>query len=363
MNNQCMQPSSQISLGGRSIGDGNPVFLVFEAGPTHDGLVTAKKLVTLAAQAGADAVKFQLVDPDRLVSDKKQLFAYNVLVDKESGRTEPVEEPLYDILCRRTLTRDEWAELKAHCDAEGIVFFSTATFRDEVDFLKELGCETIKVCSGDVDYLQLIDYCARTGACIQLDTGNATLGDVERAVDTALAAGNDKLIVHNCPSGYPARLESINLRLIPTLKRMFGCPAAYSDHTPGWEMDIAAVALGANLVEKTITLDRMTPSVEHLFSLEPDDMRAFVQSIRDVEKALGYSRRVMRPEERRKALAVRRSMVVSRDVKSGETVTEDNVDFARPGYGIRPEMSGMAMGRAFRRDMAKGQVINVNDLE
>jgi len=361
--NAVMQPSSQINLGDKTIGDGNPVFLVFEAGPTHDGLETAKKLVSLAAEAGADAVKFQLVDPDRLVSDKKQLFAYNVLEDKETGRTRPVEEPLYDILCRRTLTRDEWAELKAHCDAEGIVFFSTATFHDEVDFLQELGCETIKVCSGDVDYLQLIEYCARTGACIQLDTGNATLGDVERAVDAALSTGNDRLIVHNCPSGYPARLDSINLRLIPTLKRMFGCPAAYSDHTPGWEMDIAAVALGANLVEKTITLDRMTPSVEHLFSLEPDDMRAFVQSIRDVEKALGYGRRVMRPEERQKALAVRRSMVAARDVKAGDVLAEDNVDYSRPGYGIRPEMSGLVMGRKFRRDLAQGEMIALSDLE
>jgi sialic acid synthase SpsE len=350
-------------LGGKTVGDGSPVFVVFEAGPTHDGLETAKELVSLSAQAGADAIKFQLVDPDRLVSDKQQFFSYEVLEDAENGATRTVSEPLYDILCRRTLASDEWRELKAHCDELGVVFFSTATFVDEVDFLAGLGCETVKVCSGDVDYLQFIEYCARTGMSIQLDTGNATLGDVERAADAALDAGNDKLIIHNCPSGYPARFESINLRMIPTLKTMFGCPVAFSDHTPGWEMDIAAVALGANLVEKTITLDRRTPSVEHIFSLEPEDMRAFVKSIRDLEKALGSTRRLMDQKERRKALAVRRSMVTARDVKQGEAVDEQTVDFARPGFGIRPVFADLAAGKKFRRDLPKGSLIDLMDLE
>ncbi|MBU0482010.1 MAG: N-acetylneuraminate synthase family protein [Proteobacteria bacterium] len=358
-----MQPSKHIRLGEKQIGEGFPVFIVFEAGPTHDGIDTAKKLVEEAAKAGADAVKFQLVDPVRLVPDRKQLFSYQILEERGGEAMRTVTEPLYDILSRRTLTREQWADVKAYCDSLGIVFFSTATFKDEVEFLAELGCESIKICSGDVDYLQFIDYCARKNVSLQFDTGNATLGDVERAVDVALAAGNDKLIVHNCPSGYPARLESINLRMILTLKTMFDCPVAFSDHTPGWEMDIAAVALGANLVEKTITLDRSTPSVEHLFSIEPKEMQQFVSHIRDLEVALGHPRRIMSDEERKKASAVRRSMIVSHDLNPGDVITEECIDFARPGFGIRPEMSHLILGRRLKKEIKAGSFVGLDDID
>jgi N,N'-diacetyllegionaminate synthase len=358
-----LEPVNAFSISNKRIGDGEPVFIVMEAGPTHDGLDTAKRLVAEAAGAGADAVKFQMVDPDRLVADKTLMFSYRILVNRSTGDMESRSEPLYHILKQRTLTRDEWRELKAFCDDLGIAFFSTATFQDEVDFLVEMGCDSIKICSGDVDYYQLIEYCATKGLSIQLDTGNAVLGDVERAVDVVLGAGNNRIIIHNCPSGYPARLESINLRLIPTLKTVFGCPVAFSDHTPGWEMDIAAVALGADLVEKTITLDRTTPGVEHCFSLEPDDMKRFVQSIRSIETALGSRRKVMTTEEKHKAQAVRRSAVVSRDVSAGESVSMDCISFARPGYGIKPDSICHFLNRKFRRDIQAGSMISPHDID
>jgi sialic acid synthase SpsE len=280
-----------VTINGRRIGEGERCFITFEAGPTHDGFDTALKLVEYAAAAGADAVKFQIVDPGRLCSDKGQMFEYQT-VDC-AGVVSTVREPIHDILCRRCMPRDQWRTLKARCDELGLIFFSTATFFDEVDFLEELGCQTLKICSGDVDFPQLIEYAARRGFCMQLDSGSATLAEVERAVDIVLATGNDKIIVHNCPSGYPARLESINLEFIRTLKRVFGFPVAFSDHTPGFEMDIAAVAMGANMIEKTITLDRTTPSVEHMFSLEPHEMARFVHTIREVEAAMQGRRRVM----------------------------------------------------------------------
>jgi N,N'-diacetyllegionaminate synthase len=357
-----IKPADKVVLGSKSIGDGEPVFIVMEIGPTHDGLSTAKKLVSEAARAGADAVKFQMVDPDRLVSDKGMMFSYQVIVDRKTGEMAHRSERLYDILKRRTLEKDEWRELKSFCDDSGIAFFSTATFKDEVDFLMELGSESIKICSGDVDHFSLIKYCAQKGLIIQLDTGNAILSDIEHAVDVILLEDNNNIIIHNCPSGYPARLESINLRLIPTLKTVFGCPAAFSDHTPGWEMDIAAVALGADLVEKTITLDRATPSVEHCFSLEPHEMAGFVQSIRSIEKAMGSQRKTMTTEETRNALAVRRSMVVSRDVMAGEEVTMDCIDFARPGYGIRPDMTSFILNKRFKRNIKARSMVNLDDI-
>ncbi|MBA1329761.1 N-acetylneuraminate synthase, partial [Candidatus Endoriftia persephone str. Guaymas] len=225
-----------VRIGNRYIGDDHPCFITFEAGPTHNGLEMAKRLVKHAAEAGADAVKFQIFDPERLVADKKMPFSYEILVDRESGRLQRVEEPLYEILHRRCLSRDEWRELKRYSDSLGLAFFSTASFEEDIDLLVELGCDSIKIASGDINHHPLLRYAARTGLCLQLDTGSATLGEVETAVDLILTEGNEQIIIHQCPSGYPARLNSINLNIIPTLKRLFPFPAAFSDHTPGWEM-------------------------------------------------------------------------------------------------------------------------------
>ena len=351
----------QIPFGKRMVGDGNPVFIVFEAGPTHEGIESAKALVDCAAKSGADAIKFQIVDPVRLVPDKNQMFSYEILIDKETGERRKKTEPLYDILMRRYLTFDQWKDVKAYCDKLGIVFFSTVTFKDEVDFLNDIGAQTIKICSGDVNHLPFIRYCAKTGMSIQLDTGNATIGEVERAYDEVIRSGNDKVIIHNCPSGYPARLESINLKIIPTLKQMFECPVAFSDHTPGWEMDIAAIALGANMVEKTITLDRTTPSVEHLFSIEPHEMTQFVKSVRDLEKALGHYRRVLGPEERRSGIGARRSIILKENVKNGQVLDAAVLDYARPGDGLSPDLTDRIIGTRFARDLTRGHRLNWED--
>ncbi|MDH3411605.1 MAG: N-acetylneuraminate synthase family protein [Gammaproteobacteria bacterium] len=350
-----------IKLGQREVGDGSPCFITLEAGPTHDGLDTARKLVRLAAEAGADAVKFQVLDPDRLVADRNQMFSYEILVDRESGRTETVSEPLYDILCRRTLSEPDWKILKEFSDSLGLAFFATAMFDDDIKLLERLGCDSIKIASGDVNHFPLIRMAARTGMCLQLDTGNATLGEIESAVDVIRSEGNDRIIIHQCPSGYPARFESINLRIIPTLKRMFGYPAAYSDHTPGWDMDIAAIALGANLVEKTISLDRMTRSIEHVMSLEPSEMRKFVQTVRNLETALGSARRIMTEEELEKRLAVRRSIFLAEPVRAGQTIRNCRVEFRRPGYGIGPDRLSEFQDAEFKSDLPTGHMLQISD--
>ncbi|MCP3900751.1 MAG: N-acetylneuraminate synthase, partial [Desulfobacteraceae bacterium] len=245
----------------------------------------------------------------------------------------------------------------------GITFFSTATFEEEVDFLKDLKVDTLKICSGDINHFPFIRYCAKTGMSIQLDTGNATIGEVEKAYREVLKTGNDRVIIHNCPSGYPARLESINLKAIPTLKRMFPCPVAFSDHTPGWEMDIGAVSLGANIVEKTITLDRTCKSPEHIFSLEPEDMRKFVQSIRDLEIALGNSRRVISEEQYKIGNNTRRSIILKKDVKKGDVIEKDTFDFVRPGTGIEPGMADLIMHKRFTKEILQGSKLSWGDFE
>lgn len=352
-----------VTIGNKTIGDDHPCFITFEAGPTHDGLASAKRLVKLAAQAGVDAVKFQIFDPDRLVADRKMPFSYEVLVDRATGKTETISEPLYDILCRRALTHDEWRELKHYSDSLGLMFFSTVGFGEDVTLLEDLSCHSVKIASADVNHFPLIRRVARTGMCVQLDTGNATIGEVEKAVDVCKSEGNESIIIHNCPSGYPARLESINLRIISTLKTMFpDHPVAYSDHTPGWEMDVAAVALGANLVEKTITEDRTTPSVEHVFSLEPPEMKSFISIIRDVETALGQNRRVMYPEELEKRKNFRRSVFLKSNVRAGQRLGDVGIDFRRPGFGIAPDVYEQLLDSRFLSDLPAGHRLCLGDL-
>ncbi len=353
----------RVQIGSREVGDGVPVFVVFEAGPTHDSVESAKALVSHAARAGADAIKFQIVDPDRLVADRKQPFSYEVLIDRETGKTETVVESLYDILMRRVLSKDQWREVKAHSDREGLAFFSTVTFEDEIDLLSELGCHSIKIASGDVNHFPLIRLAARTGMCLQLDTGNSSLGEIEAAIDVIRAEGNEGIIIHQCPSGYPAHLDSINLRIIGTLRQMFPYPVAFSDHSPGDAMDIAAVALGANLVEKTITLDRMTRSVEHVMSIEPLEMMKFVRTIADLQRAMGTPRRILHPAENVRRQSIRRSVFLDAPVSAGQKLHDAKVLFRRPGYGLGPEQYEAVPGARFRRDLPAGHNVVAADLE
>ena len=353
---------SNIKIGKRTIGDGNPCFITFEAGPIHEGVESAKKLIDLAATAGGDAVKFQILDPDRLVADKKQLFSYDILLDRKSGQTKTVQEPLYDILKRRSLTPDQWMEVKAHADRVGLAFFATIGFMNEIDLVVKMSCDSIKIASGDVNHHPLIRKAAKTGLVIQLDTGNSTLGEIEQAVDVCLSEGNDRIVIHQCPSGYPARVESINLRILQTLKTMFGFPVAYSDHTPGWDMDIAALALGANLVEKTLTFDRTTPRVEHIFSLEPPDIFNFVKTMRDVETAMGMTRRVIQAGELPKRNSVRRSAFLARDVTAGKKIAIDDIEWRRPGHGIPPSLFPQIDGMTYLKDLKKAHLLTFSDI-
>jgi sialic acid synthase SpsE len=350
-----------VKIGERLVGEGAPCFITFEAGPTHSGIDQARTLVRHAAEAGADAVKFQIIDPDRLVADRKLPFSYDVLVDRATGRTETVTEPLYDILCRRTLRESEWRDLKQHSDSLKLAFFCTVLFDDEIDFVAKIGCHSIKIASADLNHHPLLRKAARTGLNIQLDTGNGTLGEMETAVDIIRREGNENIIIHHCPSGYPARLQSIHLRVITTLRQMFPYPIAYSDHTPGWDMDIAAVALGASLIEKTITLDRATRSVEHVMSLEPAELRTFIQAIRDLEIALGNSRRIMHDDEIKRRQNVRRSIYLKSAAKAGTRLADAAIDFRRPGFGLGPELYDILADRRFKSDLPAGHLLALAD--
>ncbi|MFO1525278.1 MAG: N-acetylneuraminate synthase family protein [Turneriella sp.] len=351
----------KFNIRNRAIGDGEPCYVTFEAGPTHSGLSSAIELVKTAAASGADAVKFQIFDPDKLVADRSQLFSYEILIDRETGETRSVSEPLYDILLRRYLKPEDWLKVKAVADELNLAFFATVGFPEDIELLQKMKCDSIKIASADVNHFPLIRLAARTGMCIQLDTGSSTLGEIEKAVDIILKEGNEKIIIHQCPSGYPARVESIHLRMISTLKQMFPFPIAFSDHTPGWDMDIAALVLGAKMIEKTITKDRMTQSVEHIFSLEEKQLVPFVSAIRDVETALGQPRRILSDAELEKRNRIRRSIFAKRDMRKGEKLTETDIEYRRPGTGLQPDKLDLILGKSIVTDVASGHMFTLLD--
>ena len=351
-----------IKINKKNIGDAFPCYITFEIGPTHTGIESAKRLIQYASNAGADAVKFQIFNPDKLVADKKQMFSYGILKNRETGEIETVEEPLFDILTRRCLTEAQWKEIKKLCDSLDIAFFSTVGFDEDIKLLEKIGCDSIKIASADINHFPLIRRAAQTGMSVQLDTGMASLGEIEKAVDTITSEGNNNIIIHHCPSGYPARLESINLRIIKTLKMMFSYPIAFSDHTPGNEMDIAAVVLGANMIEKTITEDRMIKSAEHVMSIEPNEINNFVKTIRDLEIGLGSSRREMLEAELKKIKEIRRSLFLCERAKKGTRLSDCKTEFRRPGFGIRPDQYDQLKNCVLLQDKESDQIINITDI-
>ena len=355
------QSFNKVRIENKEIGSTCPVYIVFEAGPTHDGFETATKLVDVAVEAGADAIKFQILDAEKMVSGPDVMFTYKRLVSRNTGKVEVVTEPLLDILKRRELKRDEWKRLIAYCRKKKITFFSTISNTEEMHFLLENKVDTVKICSGDVNFFYLLKQVAGYDWTVQIDTGSSSLGEVEEAVNVLESSGCNKIIINHCPSGYPARLEGINLKVIQTLHHLFPYPIAFSDHSIGHEMDIAAVTLGANMLEKTITLDRTIRSPEHIMSLESHEAKSFINVVRDLEIALGNSRRIMTAEEMKARLIVKRSLFAGADIRKGEVLTQDKLYYSRPGDGIPAHMDTFVLGRKASRDVSGGEKLNFAD--
>ncbi len=255
--------------------------IVFEAGATHTGIDSAMDLTLAASLAGADAIKFQMVDPDRLLSDPGQPFKYHV------GDTEVIE-PIGDILKRRMLTHQELRKIRQECRRLGLLFYCTADFEEDVDFLESIECDSIKISSSDINMEWLIRKAARTGIPIHLDTGHARYSEIQDAVTWVREeVESPDIVLHHCPPGYPTTPDRVNLCELESLKSKFNCAVGFSDHSPGYEMCIAAVARGVDVVEKTITMNNKCIGPEHAFSLMPGEMGEFVDTIRRVEKAIG----------------------------------------------------------------------------
>lgn len=341
-----------MEINSRKIGPGFPVYIVAELSANHrQDFDEAVKLIEAAKEAGADAVKLQTYTPDTMTirSDRPEFqIGGGTLWD---GKT------LHN-LYGEAYTPWEWQpKLKKVADDLGIELFSTPFDKTAVDFLEEMGVPAYKVASFEIVDIPLVEYIASKGKPIIMSTGMATLEEVDEAVRAARNAGVMQIALLKCTSAYPAPAEEMNLRTIPHLAEVFELPVGLSDHTLDIAIPVAAVAMGACIIEKHFTLSRNVPSPDSPFSLEPQEFKAMVEAIRTTEKALGEVRYGV-SEQEAKSLIFRRSLFAVKDIKAGEELTEENVRSIRPGHGLHPRYLKDILGRRATQDIQQGTPLN-----
>jgi N-acetylneuraminate synthase len=318
-------------------------FVIAEAGVNHNGdPALARVLVDVAVAAGADAVKFQTFRVDRLLTRGAAKAEYQ-------QRTTGSEQSQYDMLAQLELSPGDHETLFAHCARAGIEFMSTPFDPESARFLKRLGVRRLKISSGDVTNLPLLEVAGSLGLPVILSTGMADIGEVEAAVATLRAAGVPDLALLQCVSNYPADPALTNLRAMDTLARTFGTPIGLSDHSIGLTVAIAAVARGAAYLEKHFTLDRSLPGPDHQASLLPDELRALVAAVREVESALGDGVKRPAPSELPVRDVARKSLVAARDLPAGTVLRREDLDVLRPGIGLSPAALPTVLGRRTTR--------------
>ena len=330
---------TEIFIGRRAIGAGQPCFVIAEAGVNHNGDVgVAEELVVEAKRAGADCVKFQTFSAARVASPAAPKAAYQL-------RTTDGSESQLDMLRKLELDADAHARLAAACEREGILFLSTPYGIEDVDLLESLGVPAYKVASALLVEPDLLGRIAATGKPVLLSTGLATLAEVAEAVEVLRAAGADELVVLQCTTDYPAASADVNLRAMQTMSAELGVLPGYSDHTVGAATAIAAVALGAVVLEKHFTLDRTLPGPDQATSADPHELRELVHAVRDVEAALGSGRKEPTESERANVVEMRRSLVATQAIPAGAVIEAGMVAPKRPATGIPPRELGNVVGR------------------
>lgn len=343
--------NAEIRIGERVVGPGHPVYVIAEAGSNHDrNMEQAKRLVDVAVEAGADAVKFQTFQAEKMATRARVKIQYL----EDLGLS--IEE-MQDLYRPLELPREWHAELADYAVRQGIEFLSTPFDEEAVDLLDGLGVKAFKIASFELWHLPLIRHTASKGKPLLLSTGMANLGDIEDALEAVRAGGNDQVALLHCAISYPVRFQDVNLRAMRTLQQAFGVPVGFSDHTAGIAVPTAATALGACLIEKHFTLDRSLPGPDHPFALEPDELKAMVRAIRETEQALGSPAKTYTPAEEEYRLQGRRSIHAARDIPKGTVITHDMVAILRPGTGLLPKFLDVVVGRRAAEDIAAHEPI------
>lgn len=328
-----------VLLGSRAIGPGRPAFVIAEAGVNHNGdIEQAQQLVSAARRAGADCVKFQTFAADRVASAGARKAPYQL-------ETTSHDESQLEMLRMLELDEPSHRALRDMCEREGILFLSTPYSVEDVDVLEQLGVPAYKIASALIVEPDFLGYVAARGKPMILSTGLATLDEVREAVEVVRAAGNDELVVLQCTTNYPASSADANLTAMETMRRELDVLVGYSDHTVGPATALAAVALGAVVIEKHLTLDRSLPGPDHASSASPADLKALVESVREVEAALGDGIKRPSAAELANRDSMRRSLVAVSPIPAGATIVRDMLTAKRPGTGIPPSDVGRLLGR------------------
>lgn len=348
---------SVVEIAGRPVGPGHPCYVIAEAGVNHNGDERlAIELVRVAARAGADAVKFQSFVAERLVVAGTAKANYQI---ENTGTQESQAEMLKAL----ELTEDLHRIVINEAREQGITFFSTPFDELSADLLESFDVPVFKIPSGEVTNLPLLAHVAAKRRPMILSTGMSDLEEVRRALSTIEEAGPAPVILLHCLSYYPAPPEQANLRAMETMRREFGRPTGFSDHTPGIPIPLAAVALGADVIEKHITIDRGLPGPDHAASIEPDELERMVREIRLVQSSLGDGEKRRQPIEEEIAAVARKSVVAATAIPAGEPIRREWLTMKRPGTGISPAEVDRVVGRRARREIAADQLLSLADLD
>ena len=331
------------------------VFIIAEAGVNHNGSIDlAKKLIDVAVDAAADAVKFQTFNADRLVSKSVQKADYQ-------KQTTSTDESQYDMIKKLELDEGAHRVLIGYCKDRDIMFLSTPFDHDSIDLLNSFQMPIFKIPSGEITNLPYLRYIGGLGKEVILSTGMAKLDEVLSALEVLIKAGTskEKITVLHATTEYPCPIGEVNLRAMQTIKAAFCVRVGYSDHTQGIEVPIAAVAMGACVIEKHFTLDRNMEGPDHKASLEPDELKAMVRSIRHIEQALGDGVKCPSESELKNISVVRKSILASRFIKIGETFSDNNLIVKRPGNGISPMRWDEIVGQKATRNFSEDELIEL----
>lgn len=348
-----------IKFGNKEIKNYGKPYIIAEIGANHNGdIELAKEMIKSAVDCGADAVKFQSWTPKSLIAkeeyDRNQ--KYDDSPKKHFGSLKEMVEKYY-------LTEEDHFELKRYCDSIGVDFCSTPFSKEEVDLLMKLEVPFIKVASMDVNNLELLKYMAKQGKPIILSTGMSTIGEIEKAVETIENEGNEQIVILHCISIYPPKHEDINLNNILMLQKAFKYPVGFSDHTIGTSIPLASVALGTCLIEKHFTLDKDLPGWDHLISADHNELKIICEESDNIVKSLGSFNRIVSSDEKAKLHKFRRSIIINREMKEGEIIKLEDLEYKRPGTGIRPDEAKYVVGRRLKTDKNYDELLKWEDME
>jgi sialic acid synthase SpsE len=343
--------ADRFEIAGRPVGGDAPCYVIAEAGANHNrDLGIARELIDVAVDAGADAVKFQVYSGKALYSRKTPRFSY-----LEGVSDKPTQELLEDV----ALPREWLPALAEHAGGRGITFFAAPFDHRAIEELAAVDVPVYKIANYELVDTELIRAVAETGRPLILSVGMATLGEVEDALDAARAGGATEVALLRCAALYPAPAHIMNLRAMHTMRTAFQVPVGLSDHSEGISVPLGATGLGMQLLEKHFTLDRSMPGPDHPFAIEPDELRALVAGVRDIEAALGNGRLEGPSEEESGEMyrLARRSIVAAADIPSGSTISREQLTVKRPGFGIAPKHMDLVVGRTARVDIEEDDIV------